>query len=474
MRGGLVPLDPNIILGGQQPQIPNLGQTLAQALQIRSLMEQRDALAEERRAKTAEQQQKTQQEQQAAQLKTQTTGAINDAWQADEHGHYTINRDVAIAGLKKIPGVDVSAVLQHLDAGEEATSKATKARADAQKAQAELSKAANDAAGSYANGVKAAGYTPAAWAMAVKTMHLNGLLDDQQFNDHLALTTQGPQAIKAATDAYIARSDEQRKLAADEAAKTEAIKAREAQIAHENNVAAETARHNQAMEKTAAQRAATEAQKAAQAGGGAAVTLTPQQERLASDLATGIVSFSDFNKIYGSRSGAGSAVKAAIYDKARTQNPDFNPTAFEAGQRMFSNPQIRQRMTAIDQLSPVIDKITTLAKANGNTDLPALNRLINGAKFQLGGTTATDLRQLQTLLGDEVGNALGVGTGSDLKTRLGIDLVNTNLGPKQFAETMQQLKDVLGSRRKALADMMGPYGKNTEPKAAPADPLGIR
>ncbi len=193
------------------------------------------------------------------------------------------------------------------------------------------------------------------------------------------------------------------------------------------------------------------------------IALTEKQKKIAADLASGLLSFPDFNKIYPSRGGAGAAVKQAVYLEARDINPDFNPTAFEAGQKMFSSTAIRQRMTAIDQLTPVIKQINDIVQKSGNTDLPTLNRVLQAAKFQLGGENVTDLRQLQTLLGDEVGNALGVGTGSDLKTRLGLDLVNPQLGPSQFASTMRQLQSVLGARRNALAAMMGPYGKETEP-----------
>lgn len=192
------------------------------------------------------------------------------------------------------------------------------------------------------------------------------------------------------------------------------------------------------------------------------IKLTPTQEKVAADLASGALSFNDFNRLYGARGGQTAALKQAIYQSARDINPDFNPTAFEAGQKMFTNPQIRQRMVAIDQLTPVVDRITALMDKSGNTDLPALNKLIQEGKFQFGSENASNLRQLQTLLGDEVGNALGVGTGSDLKTRLGLDLVNPNLSPANFRAAMQQLKSTLQSRRSSLAQMMGPYGKATE------------
>lgn len=83
---------------------------------------------------------------------------------------------------------------------------------------------------------------------------------------------------------------------------------------------------------------------------------------------------------------------------------------------------------------------------------------------------------MQILLGDEVGNALGIGTASDLKTRLGLDLVNPNLSPANFKATMDQLRTVLDARRSELGRQMGIYGDVAKPAGASGenDPLGIR
>lgn len=186
-----------------------------------------------------------------------------------------------------------------------------------------------------------------------------------------------------------------------------------------------------------------------------------REYRAAQDLAYGKLTFNDFTKLYPSRgSGPQAALRAAVYDKARELNPAFDVSQFEAGFKMFQNPAIRQRLVAIDSLGPVIDQISELAKQADLTDIPAMNRLLASAKFNIGDTTITNYRQLQTLLGDEVGNALGVGSGSDMKTKMGLDLVNPNLSPANFVSTMQQLKSVLGARKLALLGTMGPYGQS--------------
>ncbi len=194
--------------------------------------------------------------------------------------------------------------------------------------------------------------------------------------------------------------------------------------------------------------------------------LTPAMEKVANDLAYGKLAFSQFRTLTGYSRNMGQ--KLAIYQKAAELNPNFEPAQFEAGYKLYANPQIRQRLVAIDALGPVIDKIEGLAQKADLTNLPAVNKALSAAKFQLGNTTITNYRQLQTLLGDEVGNALGVGTGSDLKTKLGLDLVNPNLGPKQFMETMGQLRDVLNARKAAILPMFGPYGQ--QQSGAPPQP----
>jgi len=188
--------------------------------------------------------------------------------------------------------------------------------------------------------------------------------------------------------------------------------------------------------------------------------------RIAQDLASGKMTFAQFRTLAAYNRNA--ALKFGIYDQARQLNPEFDPAQYELGFKMAANPQVRQRIVAINSLNPVIDQIEALANQAGNGDIPAVNKLLLGAKFQLGNRTVTNYRQLQTLLGDEVGNALGIGSGSDLKTKLGLDLVNPNLSPKAFADTMEQLRTVLDQRKQALIGQMGIYGGAANGTGGPA------
>ncbi len=102
--------------------------------------------------------------------------------------------------------------------------------------------------------------------------------------------------------------------------------------------------------------------------------------------------------------------------------------------------------------------------------MQAFNRLLQGAKLQVSNKTVANFQQLKTLLGDEVGLALGVGTGSDLKTKLGLDLVNTNLSDGSFQSNMDQLDSILGARKGLLLKQMGTYASvagGNAPAAAP-------
>jgi hypothetical protein len=191
--------------------------------------------------------------------------------------------------------------------------------------------------------------------------------------------------------------------------------------------------------------------------------------RVAQDIAYGTLTMSDFNRIYG-RAMGNAATKAAIYDTARLLNPDFSPAKFELDYKMAANPAIRQRIVAIDGLSPVIEKIKEISSKVGNGDVQAFNRLLQGAKLQVSNKTVANFQQLKTLLGDEVGLALGVGTGSDLKTKLGLDLVNTNLSDGSFQSNMDQLDSILGARKGLLLKQMGTYASVAGGNAPPTTP----
>ncbi len=198
-------------------------------------------------------------------------------------------------------------------------------------------------------------------------------------------------------------------------------------------------------------------QSEAQANASAVVIKSGTPEyKVAQQLAYGELTFPQLRTLYSYSRDINR--KLAIYQLAGELNPQFNPAQFEAGYKLFVNPQIRQRVVAIDALSPLIDRIKDIAAQVPRGDVQTFNRLLNGARLQMSGRKIASLDQLSTLLGDEVGMALGVGTGSDMKTRLGLSTINTNLGTPAFNDTMDQLQTVLSQRKTALLGTMGPYG----------------
>jgi hypothetical protein len=214
---------------------------------------------------------------------------------------------------------------------------------------------------------------------------------------------------------------------------------------------------------------------AIQPGTDVAIKPDSKEYRIAQDLAYGKLTFRNFTNLYPSRSPQSAAQRQSIYDTARTLNPQFDPSQFEAGFKLFTNPQIRQRLVAIDALGPVIDKIKDVSAKVGNGDVQVFNQILQRAKLQISNKPVASLQQLKTLLGDEIGLALGVGTGSDLKTKLGLDMVNPNLSPSAFAATMDQLEDIIQARRQALLTTMGPYGQQQgTPAAAPTQTAAPR
>lgn len=194
-----------------------------------------------------------------------------------------------------------------------------------------------------------------------------------------------------------------------------------------------------------------------------------RQYDIATDLATGKLTFQQFAQLYPTRGQGPQAVeRQRIYETARQLNPEFDAARAGLGYKAAADSGLRNRRIAITALTPVIDQIVQLSNGLSRTDLPTFNRLLNETRFQVGNRRVTSLRQLQTLLGEEVGNALGVGTASDLKTKLGLDLVNPNLGVDGFRDTMTQLQSVLNARLQEIDRTQGIYAPKPSPPVRPA------
>jgi hypothetical protein len=188
--------------------------------------------------------------------------------------------------------------------------------------------------------------------------------------------------------------------------------------------------------------------------------------RAAQDLAYGKLTWAQFRSIYPSRANDGGK-KAALYDLARELNPNFDPAQYEMGYKFASSPQTQRALAAVDNVMPNIDRVVALSEQINRTDLPSVNALLNSAKFHLGDQKIANFRQMQKLIGDELGVALGAGTMTDMKLKLGLDVVDPNVGPEQFFAAMANIKEFLKARKQSLLSQMGPYGDTTPPPELP-------
>lgn len=140
-----------------------------------------------------------------------------------------------------------------------------KSTADAAETQQKIATAHADYLGGISADIAAHHYDPTAFFHGVALAHNDGMIDRVTAGKAIALGIQSPDQIKAFVDARIAASPEQRKLATEQA-KTAATAANTAaDNARQDASAAETARHNHAME----------ARPVAGAVGGAEGGLTP-------------------------------------------------------------------------------------------------------------------------------------------------------------------------------------------------------
>lgn len=182
--------------------------------------------------------------------------------------------------------------------------------------------------------------------------------------------------------------------------------------------------------------------------------------RLTLAQAKGLYSFKDKEKL------------RAVLDKAEQINPNFNAALFEQGYKFASNVKTQTAMAAIDSVAPNIDRLIELSDKWDRTKYPSINAFLKAAKFQWGNQTVSDFGQLQTIVGDELGTALGSGSASDLKVKLGLEMSGGTKGPEAFRSSMLEVKHALHNRKAGLLGQMGPYGQSkadeTPTDASPA------
>lgn len=219
------------------------------------------------------------------------------------------------------------------------------------------------------------------------------------------------------------------------------------------------------------------------AGGAYVVQPNSRDERLARQLSTGELTFGDFSRLMGSRSAQTIDRKLAIYDKAQELNPNFNPAAFEIGFKFASNPKAQQQVSAVNNVLSGVPDLLRASDAAQRSGVTVLNKFIVPGGIAIGGKPYTDFKTAQIAFADELANALGTGSSTDMSREMGFNMTDPNLSPANFRSAIENIVVPFVQRKKAsILGQMGPYAGG-QPDAAPAatpktgapknDPLGL-
>ncbi len=181
-------------------------------------------------------------------------------------------------------------------------------------------------------------------------------------------------------------------------------------------------------------------------------------ESSARDLANGKMTPDQFNQTYG-RSAKTAPAKQMIIDRAQQINPKFSPSSFKAEYDYATTPSVMQQAQAIKSAYPNIDKMIQLSQQASANGIKSLNDIQLKGSVEFGGQPAANFLQAQKLLGDDVSGILGFGSASDMKTKLGLDVIDTGLTTAQFASNMNQLKEFVDKKISSINDLAGIYSE---------------
>ncbi len=215
------------------------------------------------------------------------------------------------------------------------------------------------------------------------------------------------------------------------------------------------------------------------AKGGTAFVVQPgsRDERIAKQLSTGGLTFSEFSRLLGARSAQTIDRKLAIYDKAMELNPDFTPASFELGFKFASNPNTQKQIASINNVVSGVPDLLKASDAAKRAGATALNQFVIPGGIAIGSQKYSDFKTAQIAFADELSGALGYGSATDMSREMGFNMTNLNLSPDNFRSAVENVIMPFVARKKAsLVGQMGPYG-NADlnpgaggPPTAPAAP----
>lgn len=196
------------------------------------------------------------------------------------------------------------------------------------------------------------------------------------------------------------------------------------------------------------------------AAGPMQVAAGSREERSAQDLADGKLTLAQLKTIYPyTRDGSNQQKMAAIYDKAREFNPNFNPADFEAGYKFATNPKVRQQIASINNVNSGVADLLKFSDAAVRSGVPLINQMALPGGVKLGSKTYANFQTARTAFADELSGALGYGSATDMSREMGFDMTDKNMSPDTFRSNVQDVVVPFVARKKAsLLGQMGPYG----------------
>jgi hypothetical protein len=203
-------------------------------------------------------------------------------------------------------------------------------------------------------------------------------------------------------------------------------------------------------------------------------------DKIVDKIGSGEITFDQLTKIYPGFS-KNAVKREAIMEKVMEKYPDYSPAQNALEFKWGNNPGAIKTVAAANNALANVDKLIDISDHWNRTGSPIFNKFLKEAQFQIGDRTVTNIKEMQTAVGDEVAGVLGFGQASDLKTKLGLDLTDPNVSAENFKSNMVLLKHMLETRRKTMAAPMGKYserqgiksetaqeGATSQPQSGPA------
>lgn len=202
-----------------------------------------------------------------------------------------------------------------------------------------------------------------------------------------------------------------------------------------------------------------------------------QAVSVADDLVNHRISPDQLTSLFSTRGKEGLAFKLAVTSEAKKMDPSFN---FEEAQGNYNLSKSTGFQNTVRYMDSALESIPQLEKnaANlGNGQFRTLNQLANAAKNQF---NSTDLKRFKTdalLVGDEIAKILsGGGTGSatsDAKLKQATDIIGQSDSVPAIAAAMDEVKTLMGNRRRALTRGTYMEGSSAVKPESSATPIKV-